>query len=186
MTNRSTSMPLIGVAAAAIYIAIMGLGMWYMHSVKGVTYGEVAMFDIFWPFLILCTLSNFAFLIRFFGWKGAGFGKLRWREMLWFTPFIALLVYKFAVNIGALAASPPDTAQVRQLIFMGGVVFLVGLGEELAFRGLLLRSLFNPRNPLPALLISAVGFSLLHSVNIFGGEPAPDVLYQLFYPTFPK
>jgi membrane protease YdiL (CAAX protease family) len=181
VTKSSPPKTVVGLAAAAIYIAIMGVGMWYMYHVKGVTYGSVAMFDIFWPFLVVCTLANFAFVIRFFGWRGAGFSEMRWKELLWFTPFIALLAYKFSVNIGALAATPPDAAQVRQLVFMGAVIFLVGLGEELAFRGLLLRSFFNPRNPLPALFISAVGFSLLHSVNIFGGEPGPSVLYQLFY-----
>lgn len=173
--------PVVGIAAATIYIAIMGVGMWYMHSVKGITYGDVAMFDIFWVVLILVNLTNLIFLIRYFGWRGAGFGKLRWRELVWFAPFIALVIYKFVINIEALATAPPSDAQWRQIAFLGAVIFMVGAGEEIAFRGLLLRSLFDSRNPLPALLISAVGFSLLHSVNIFGGEPAPTVVYQLGY-----
>lgn len=173
--------PTVGIIAAVTYIAIMGVGMWYMRAVKGVTYGDLAMFDTFWFVLILTNLGNLAFLIRYFGWQGAGFGKLRWKELVWFAPFFAVLAYKFAVNAGALAASPPSDAQWRQIAFLGAVIFLVGAGEEVAFRGLLLRSLLGRRNPLPAIIGSSVGFSLLHAVNILGGEPAPSVLYQLGY-----
>ncbi len=94
-------------------------------------------------------------------------------------PFIALLIYKFAVNIDALATAPPSAAQWNQLAILGLIIFMVGTGEEFAFRGLLLRGVLNPKNPLPALFLSALGFSLLHSVNIFGGEPAPTVAYQM-------
>lgn len=48
------------------------------------------------------------------------------------------------------------------------------------FRGILLRGALARYNVIASLLISAVGFSLLHSVNIFGGEPTNEVGSQMF------
>jgi len=86
MSYSKSPSPMVGVSAAAAYIAITGFGMWYMHDVRGVTYGELAMFDTFWIFLILGNLANLLFLIRYYGWSGAGFGKLRWKQLVWFAP----------------------------------------------------------------------------------------------------
>jgi len=181
LNKQAASMPMVGVAAAALYTAIMGAGMWFMHDVKGVTYGAIAMFDTFWVVMIVVNLGNFAFLLRYFGWREAGFGKLRGRQLVWFAPFIALLLYKWSIHAAAFVAKPPDAAQWRQFVFVGAVTFLVGLGEEVAFRGLLLRGVLTMKTPLRAMLISSIGFALLHSVNVFGGEPPGMVAFQLFY-----
>lgn len=170
-----------GLAAALVYIGLMGIGMWYMRSVRGVTYGDLAMFDTFWVVLLAVNATNFFFLFRYFGWRGAGFGRLDWRQFVWFAPFVVYLAYKWWIHLASFAVSPPSAEQWRLFAFLGTMTFLVGLGEELAFRGLLLRGFFDRRAPLRGLLVSAVGFSLLHSVNYFGGEPLSDMLFQLGY-----
>jgi uncharacterized protein len=184
MTAQSDNKPLIGIIAVLVYIAIMGAGMVYLGA-KGITYGSPEMFDPFWPIMILLNIVNIVFVVRFFGWRNVGFGKLDATQLIWFLPFLLLLAYKWYVSIGAMSAFPADSPNWRTIAFFGFVTFLVGTGEELAFRGILLHSFLGKQSSRSrfalAMLVSAIGFALLHSVNYFGGEPLPDMLWQLVY-----
>ena len=84
-----------------------------------------------------------------------------------------------------MSAFPADSPNWRTFAFFGFVTLLIGTGEELAFRGILLHSFLGRQSSRTrvalAMLVSAVGFALLHSVNYFGGEPLPDMLRQLVY-----
>ena len=184
MTVQSEIKPLIGVVAALVYIAIMGGGMIYLSS-QGITYGSPGMFDTFWPIMILLNIVNVFFVIRFFGWRNAGFGKLDATQLIWLAPLVSLLAYKWFVSLGAMSAFPFGGPHWSTFAFFGFVTLMVGTGEELAFRGILLHSFLGEHASRTrvalAMFISAVGFSLLHSVNVFGGEPLPDMLGQLGY-----
>jgi len=184
MTVQSENKPVIGVVAALTYIAIMGGGMIYMSS-RGITYGSPEMFGIFWPILILLNFVNAFFVMRFFGWRHAGFGKLDTTQLIWLLPLISLLAYKWYISLGAMSAFPFGGPQWSSFAFVGFVTLMIGAGEELAFRGILLHSFLcahaSRSRVALAMFVSAVGFALLHSVNVFGGEPLEDMLAQLLY-----
>ena len=184
MTVQSGNKPLIGMIAAFVYIAIMGGGMVYL-GFRGLTYGSPEMFSVLWPILILLNIINFAFVMRFFGWKNAGFGKLDGTQLIWLLPLVTLLVYKWYVSLGAMSAFPFDSPKWTTFAFFGFVTLLVGTGEELAFRGILLHSFLGSQSSRSrvalAMFVSAIGFALLHSVNYFGGESMPEMLRQLVY-----
>ncbi len=184
MAAKSENKPLIGVLAALVYIAIMGGGMIYL-SFQGVTYGSPEMFGIFWPILILLNIVNVFFVTRYFGWRNAGFGKLDTTQLLWLLPLGSLLAYKWYISLGAMSAFPFGGPQWSTFAFFGFVTLMVGTGEELAFRGMLLHSFLDTHASRSrvalAMFVSAVGFALLHSVNVFGGEPLKDMLGQLLY-----
>jgi uncharacterized protein len=184
VTVQSENKPLIGILAALVYIAIMGGGMIYL-SYLGITYGSPEMFDVFWPILILLNVVNIFFVTRFFGWRNAGFGKLDVTQLIWLLPLVSLLAYKWYVSLGAMSAFTFGDPQWSSFAFFGIVTLMVGTGEELAFRGILLHSLLGTHASRSrvalAMLVSAVGFALLHSVNVFGGEPLEDMLGQLLY-----
>ncbi len=184
MTAQSDKKPLIGIIVALVYIAIMGAGMVYL-SFQGVTYGSPEMFNTFWPILILLNIINIFFVVRFFGWRNAGFGKLDETQLIWLLPLLLLLTYKWYVSLGAMSAFPFDSPNWIIFAFFGFVTLLVGTGEELAFRGILLHSFLGKHASRPrvalAMFVSAMGFALLHSVNYFGGESLPDMLWQLVY-----
>lgn len=59
MNAPSENKPLIGIIAALVYIAIMGVGMIYLTS-QGITYGSPEMFDPFWPILIVLNIVSFS------------------------------------------------------------------------------------------------------------------------------
>lgn len=184
MTVQSEDRKLIGITAALAYIAIMGGGMLYLTA-QGITYGSPDMFNTFWPIMILLNVINIFFVIRFLGWRNAGFGRLNATQLIWLLPFVSLLAYKWYVSLGAMSAFPFDSPQWNTFVFFGFVTLLIGTGEELAFRGILLHSFLGVESSRSgtalAMFVSAAGFSLLHSVNYFGGEPLPEVLNQLFY-----
>ena len=71
----------------------MGAGMAYMHSL-GVTYGDLAMFDVFRVILLGLNSVNVVFVLRYFGWRGVGFGVLRWGQLVRRLPIAALLAVK--------------------------------------------------------------------------------------------
>jgi uncharacterized protein len=184
MIVQSENRPLIGIIAAMIYIAIMGAGM-ILLGFQGITYGSPEMFNTFWPILILLNVINIFFVLRFFGWRNVGFGKLDATQLIWLLPFLLFLAYKWFVSIGAMSGFPFGGPEWSTFFFFGFVTLLVGTGEELAFRGILLHSLLGKQASRTrvalAMLASALGFALLHSVNYFGGEPLQDMLWQLFY-----
>lgn len=184
MIESSGNKPLIGIIAALVYIAIMGAGMVYLGH-QGIIYGSPEMFGTFWPILILLNIVNVVFVIRFFGWRGAGFGKLDASQLIWLVPLAAFILYKWSVSIGAMSAFPLGSPEWTTFAFFGFVTLMIGTGEELVFRGILLHSFLGKADSRArvamAMLVSAVGFSLLHSVNVFGEEPLPDMLGQLVY-----
>lgn len=184
MIAQSENKPMIGVVAALVYIAIMGGGMIYLSS-QGITYGSPEMFDVFWPILILLNIVNVCFVLRFFGWRNAGFGKLDATQLIWLLPLVSLLAYKWYISLGAMSAFPFGGPQWSSIAFFGFVTSMIGTGEELAFRGILLHSFLGTQASRSrvalAMFVSAVGFALLHSVNVFGGEPLEDMLGQLLY-----
>jgi len=49
----SRSKPKIAILAAFVYTAIMGVGMFYMKTVMGITYGQPEMMNLFWFILII-------------------------------------------------------------------------------------------------------------------------------------
>ncbi len=184
MIAQNESRARMGVIAASVYIAIMGLGMIYIGS-RGITYGSPEMFGPFWPILILLNIVNVFFVIRWFGWRNVGFGKLDVGQMIWFLPFIALVAYKWFVSLGDMSGFSFGGPEWRTFAFFGFVTLLVGTGEELAFRGILLHSFLggNPgrKRVALAMFVSAIGFALLHSVNYFGGQSLAGTAWQLFY-----
>jgi len=52
---------------------------------------------------------------------------------------------------------------------VGYVTLLVGISEELIFRGIFLHALLGRMTPQKAVILSAIAFSLLHSINVIAG-----------------
>ena len=61
------------IAAAVLYTAIMGIGMFYMKTFMGITYGQPEMMNLFWFILIILNAINVFWVTRYFGWQAIGF-----------------------------------------------------------------------------------------------------------------
>lgn len=106
------------------------------------------------------------------------YGLVKWRgharEYLFFLPVLVLMTGNLWGGVGM---AYEDTAQLFAVLSM----FLVGLVEELIFRGLLFRALLQRDAPPVAITISAVTFGIGHIVNLLAGQGGLESLIQVIF-----
>jgi membrane protease YdiL (CAAX protease family) len=104
------------------------------------------------------------------GWHAIG---LRRPHHLRLTVFPAATVV-----FGYVAPFPPQALTTIALAVL--LVALVAVGEEIAFRGVLLH-LLAPRGVAAAVALSSLLFGLTHTVNLLLGAPPAGVALQVFF-----
>ncbi|MCG9892991.1 MAG: CPBP family intramembrane metalloprotease [Thermosynechococcaceae cyanobacterium MS004] len=179
MNLTSFSKPKIAIVAAVLYTAIMGIGMFYMKAFLGITYGDPAMMNLFWFILIILNGLNIFWVTRYFSWTAIGFRSLNRKQLLWFLPLIVVLIAMWVVFLSGLARASLSAAQWQSFALVGFTTLLVGLGEEIMYRGIVLHAFLTTGRVRWAMLVSAIAFSLLHAVNFLGGYPLQAVPIQL-------
>ncbi|MBO6604775.1 lysostaphin resistance A-like protein [Rhodophyticola porphyridii] len=107
----------------------------------------------------------------------------RWRASLFAVPYIALVLLMVLVTYGtvlvqdeAFALTAADWRMVGVASF---VALVVGLFEELLFRGVLLHGLRSKMPAIPAVLVAALIFGAFHFVNWVGGQPFDVTVMQV-------
>jgi membrane protease YdiL (CAAX protease family) len=90
-----------------------------------------------------------------------------------------VLIAMWVVFLSGLAKVFLSAAQWQLFAIAGFTTLLVGLGEETMYRGIVLHAFLTTNRVRWAMLVSAIGFSLLHAVNVFGGVPLLTVPAQL-------
>ena len=153
------------------YILIMALAMFTSYHIFGWSYADPEMVKVlvfFEAFMTLYAVAVYKLLT-----PGTVFGRLKVTpSFAIYSGMMLLLFIRFV-----FLSSHED------LNFLFAVTLLmnlfVGVSEELIFRGVLLQSLLKQVTPLRAVLISAVAFSLLHSVNVLAGFAVSDMTFQL-------
>lgn len=180
MNDRpSLSKPKIAVLAAFIYTAVMGAGMLYMKEFRGISYGAPEMMTVFWIVLLGLNLLNVFWVTRYFSWQAIGFRRLDCKQLLWFLPAIMVLIAMWVVFLSGLARASLSAAQWQLFALVGFTTLLVGFGEEIMYRGIVLHAFLTTGRVRWAMLVSAIAFSLLHAVNFLGGYPLQAVPIQL-------
>ncbi len=93
-------------------------------------------------------------------WRGLGLGPPRrgTLRLLWLPALYLLLIAAAAATVGL----PPPTALAFLLVNM----LLVGLSEELMFRGVLYSGLRDRLSPWPAVVITSILFGGIHVLNV--------------------
>jgi hypothetical protein len=158
---------------------MMGIGMFYMKTFMGMTYGDPAMMNLFWFILIILNAINVFWVTRYFGWQAIGFRSLDRKQLLWFLPSIAVLIAMWVVCLSGFSQTSLSGAQWQLFALAGFTTLLVGIGEETMYRGIVLHAFLTTNRVRWAMFVSAIGFSLLHAVNVFGGVPLLTVPMQL-------
>lgn len=152
----------LGLRITAIYFAIIALATIYNFTLIDPPGTTGAMLWRLLPVQIVLVAMLIIVVTRYSCWAAVGFGRLRWRGALWLLPSFVLIIGMFQ----------SVAADIRQAPFELWIVllvpFLIGFSEELMFRGLLLRSAMTRLPLAQAMLLSAVGFALLHVINGIG------------------
>lgn len=164
--------PLIFIISAGVFAFIQ----YYILGVPYATKKEAPIALVAEVFLCLLILY---YVKKFASWKELGFGKFSLKSFLWILPLLLLNIASSIVLFTSVAQASPD----KSIIFGIGITlfetFLIGFAEETMFRGVLLRGLLMKHNVLLSIIVSSVGFSLLHSINIFAGYPFQSMINQL-------
>lgn len=171
----------IALTTAIVYILTMGIGMFIMKNMFNYTYNDPQMVKvIFFVEVILCGITIFS-IQEFFSWKEIGFKKINLKKIGWFIPHIILMAMMVSLLFKNILLNFDNitTSQFMLIVIVGITTLLIGFSEEVMFRGILLHSFTNKGKIYTGFLVSAVLFSLLHSVNVFGGKPTPEILAQL-------
>jgi membrane protease YdiL (CAAX protease family) len=176
---NSSSKPKIAVLAAVIYTVVMGVAMFYMKAFRGITYGAPEMMTVFWIVLLGLNLLNVFWVTRYFGWQAIGFRSLNRQQLVWFLPSIAVLIAMWVVCLSGFSQTSLSTAQWQLFALAGFTTLLVGIGEETMYRGIVLHAFLTTNRVRWAMFVSAIAFSLLHAVNVFGGLTLVSVPMQL-------
>ncbi len=156
---------------ALMYIGIMGIGMSVMHFGFKFSYDSPEMAKVLFFFEVIMTV------FAFYAYKKLTLGKMfqKFQFTFWLVPIVLVVLGAFIV-----AVTQSDFSKNQFLILTVVVTtLLVGVSEELIFRGIVLPSFLEKRIVLIAVLISATAFSSLHAVNILGGLTFSDMLTQL-------
>ncbi|KRN89375.1 CPBP family intramembrane glutamic endopeptidase [Ligilactobacillus ceti] len=157
--------------AAAIYIGIMAVGMYTMHSIFGYSYDQPAMTKILLGFEIVMTLVGVYFYRK--NLKGTGFGKVR------FSFGYLVLAILILVSVWMFFTKGDFTANPKLVVIVAITTLFVGISEELMFRGIVLGSFLKSGHVYQGIFFSALCFALLHAVNVLGGSPYSEVVTQV-------
>jgi membrane protease YdiL (CAAX protease family) len=124
------------------------------------------------------------FLIFLFGWGRSArlTSPLRPHSLRWvLPPTLYTLCLLFAALIMSTQVPEGGFPALSGVIALLATVALIGLFEELLFRGILLRGLESKTGPVLALVVSSVAFGLMHYVNWVGGQPLGDTTIQVLH-----
>ena len=116
-------------------------------------------------------LLNVFWVTRYFGWQAIGFRSLNRQQLLWFLPSIAVLIAMWVVCLSGFSQTSLSATQWQLFAVAGFTTLLVGVVEETMYRGIVLHAFLTTHPVRWAMLVRAIGFSLLHAVNVFGGVP---------------
>ena len=176
-SRASSAAPRLNGLAAAIGVALfytIGMGVIWLLTRSDDTDGYPSMRSLLLPLAVLGLLT-----ITLAWW---GRTPLQRSSKVGVFGLLGLAIIVLPLLDGVLAA-PWSALGWGTLGAIALGTLLVGIGEEVAFRGLILNALLPRFTVVGAVIGSAVLFGLLHSVNVLIVSPASTVAIQVVLTT---
>ena len=171
----------LGIMAAVVYAAIIAVATVYLFGVWGdpLTLRTALLFLA--PVQLIAVLLCAGIVTRFASWHSVGFRRVRWSGMLWFLPSWVVLAVMGAGIADALTAQ--DIAGLGSIGVTALLLttLLIAFGEEIVFRGILLRGAMTRLRVPFAMFLSAFSFGLFHLVNRLAGQGASETSQQVLF-----
>ncbi len=162
----------IALAAVATYLTIMMSGMYVMRHIYGINYNEPRMVTVLAYFQIIATGTSLLFYNKFF--KGTAFKRPKIN--FWIVELLATAMVLAFLQTRFGDYTNKDMSLIYTIIFM---FLLVGIGEEMVFRGIVFNAFRTNHGDYVAILVSAAIFGSLHITNVLGGEPLGEAIKQV-------
>ncbi|WP_342068795.1 CPBP family intramembrane glutamic endopeptidase [Yoonia algicola] len=166
---------------AVVYVAIIAVATSYIFVVWGEPLSLRTALLFLFPVQIIAVLFCAAMVMRCASWRSVGFGRLQWSGMLWFLPSWVILAVMAAGIAGALTAQDIAGLGIIGIAVLLLTTLLIAFGEEVVFRGILLRGAMTRLTVPFAMFVSAFSFGLFHLVNRLAGQGATETSQQVLF-----
>ncbi|KQI72288.1 hypothetical protein AN191_09200 [Loktanella sp. 5RATIMAR09] len=166
---------------AVVYTAIIAVGTAYVFILRPAPITlEIALLSLL-PVQLCAVFTCGAVVVRFAGWRAVGFGRLQWSGLLWFLPSWVVLGVMGAGIAQALTVQTMAGWGAFGIMLLTIMTFLIAFGEEIVFRGILLRGAMTRLAVPVAMFLSALSFGLFHWVNRIAGQGASETSLQVLF-----
>ena len=162
----------ISIRSIIVYELIMIIGTIIMSSFIRISDNNLT--QLISNFVIQLISSGYlAYIIKkFYKLENIGFSKINKDKLVWFVPYILILtpmLYKFIEGILKNISYFNSTTLISIILIFIGTV-MAGFSEEIMFRGMLLNTLKGKIPLISAMIVSSLGFSVVHITTIFVGK----------------
>ncbi len=162
----------IAIAATGVYMGIMVVGMYVMKHVYHIDYGKPEMVTVLVYFMPFSAGSALLFYHRFF--RGMAFNRIKLNPWIIWYMGVATVAVVLQVFLGKFVGGNMNLVWTIVVCTL-----MVGIGEEMLFRGIIFNAFKETRGVYPAVLLSATIFGFLHVTNLLGGAQIGSTLMQM-------
>ncbi|PJI85234.1 hypothetical protein BC777_3234 [Yoonia maricola] len=167
----------LGISATAIYAAIIAAATFYFFHRQGAPSDIGGVLLILLPIQLVAAVLCVIVVTRLAGWRAVGFGRFHLSGMMWFLPAWFVL----AGMVWDLIPLDLQAFGIIGLVTLIFTTFLIAFGEEVIFRGLLLRGAMTRLSLPMAMLLSTTLFGLFHLINGLAGQGAGQTAQQVLF-----
>lgn len=155
----------LGIWATAAYTALIAAATFYVFQLSEAPTDIRSVLTALFPVQLIAVVFCCMIVWRYFGWRNVGFGAVRWSGLIWLLPsWIVLCVMGWSL-IDVLTLDDVRGLGGGFLFLLIATPLLVAFGEEVLFRGILLRGAMARLTLPQAMAVSAVLFGAFHLVN---------------------
>jgi len=162
-----------------LFILLTGTAMFISMHYFAAEYGSLLMMRFMLPaemvMFIICSIIIF----RYFSWKEVGFIAPVRKTWIWLLPVYLFLLVGWVLLFNGIDTATISHEKWSNFLTVGFVTMFVGISEEMMFRGIVLHAFLGKMTPRKAVIVSAIAFSLLHSINVIAGLAIYMMLIQL-------
>lgn len=159
------------VSLIIFFIALVSysLSMFISSYVFNAGYGSWKMLLITLPAEFIVIAFSIYIISRYFSWNEIGFNIPEMSSVLWLSPVFIVVIFGWINLFARVSGMEISSEQWRNFLLAGFVTLTVGFAEEFVFRGIILSYLSERFSAGKAIILSALFFSSLHSINIISG-----------------
>ncbi|WP_434796715.1 CPBP family intramembrane glutamic endopeptidase [Terrisporobacter vanillatitrophus] len=180
-----------GILSLIGYLITMGIGLLIGNIVSNILGENVLgtmnmnLSNIIYKFIIQIPPTVFIlyFIKKYYNWEDIGLSSKISKNLIWFVPYLIVLVFMIGKFITELSKhiSTYDSSIYLLIISIFIGTAMAGFCEEVIFRGIILNSFKSEKSYIIAMIISSLGFSIVHITTIVMGNSLLDALITVFY-----
>lgn len=176
---KKLSLENISYITAFIYTVLIGVAIYISYHINGNPYSSPKLVETLWIFEIVMTLLVVGVGFKYFTKKELGFNKFNKKQSLWLIPIFVILGLMWSPVINFLSENTLTPEKIKLFSLIGFTTLLVGVSEELMYRGIVLGAFIKKKKFISGIFVSSLLFGLLHAVNILGGLTLAEMSTQV-------